>query len=57
MQFVMNKCFLLNPEKLAQICLIVFKKNAKMAPLIPKNNVIEPKASRLGYFNYQSKSC
>jgi len=34
MQVVMNKCFLLNPEKsLAQIRLVVFEKNA---PLIPK---------------------
>jgi len=32
MQFVMNKCFLLNPEKkLAQIHLVVFDKNAKNA--------------------------
>jgi len=32
MQVVMNKCFLLNPEKkLAQICLVVFEKNAKIA--------------------------
>jgi len=28
---VMNKCFLLNPEKEAQICLVVFEKNAKNA--------------------------
>jgi len=36
MQVVMNKCFLLNPEKnLAQ---------HKNAPLIPKNDVTEPKA-------------
>jgi len=34
MQVVMNKYFLLNPEKkLAQICLVAFEKNA---PLIPK---------------------
>jgi len=52
----MNKCFLLNPEKknLAQIRLVVFEKNA---PLIPKNDVTEPKARRLGYSNYQLKSC
>jgi len=32
MQVVMNKCFLLNPEKnLAQIHLVVFEKNAKKA--------------------------
>jgi len=42
MQIVMNKCFLLNPEKnLTQIRLVVFEKNAI---LIPKNDVIEPKA-------------
>jgi len=39
----MNKCFLLNPEKkIAQICLVVFKKNAKTANsdalLYSKNN-------------------
>jgi len=47
MQVVMNKCFLLNPEKkknLAQIRLDVFEKNA---PLIPKNDVTEPKARLL----------
>jgi len=42
MQVVMNKCFLLNPEKkLMQIHLVIFEKNA---PLIPKNDVTEPKA-------------
>jgi len=51
----MNKFFLLNPEKkLTQIRLVVFEKNA---PLIPKNDVTEPKAERLGYSNYQVKSC
>jgi len=36
---VMNKCFLLNPEKnLAQIRFVLFEKNA---PLIPKNDVTE----------------
>jgi len=45
MQFVMNKCFLLNLEKnLAQIRLVVFEINA---PLIPKNDVTEPKAKLL----------
>jgi len=54
MQVVMNKRFLLNSEKnLAQIRLVVFEKNA---PLIPKNDVTEPKARRLGYSNYQIKS-
>jgi len=51
MQVVMNKYFLLNPEKkLAQIRLIVFEKNA---PLIPTNDVTEPKIRRLGYSNIQ----
>jgi len=41
----MNKNFLLNLEKkLAQIRLVVSKKNAKNAPLIPKNDVTELKA-------------
>jgi len=31
MQVVMNKCFLLNPEKKAQIHLVVFEKNTKTA--------------------------
>jgi len=45
MQVVMNKCFLLNPEKLlVQIRIVVFEKNA---PLIPKNDVTEPKAKLL----------
>jgi len=55
MQVVMNKCFFLNPEKtLVQIRIVVFEKNA---PIIPKNDVTEPKARRLGYSNYQLKSC
>jgi len=50
MQVVMNKYFLLNPEKiLAQIRHVVFEINA---PLILKNDVTEPKARRLGYSNY-----
>jgi len=41
----MNKYFLLNPEKnLAQIRFVVFEKNA---PLMPKNDVPEPKARLL----------
>jgi len=45
MQVVMNKCFLPNPEKnLSQIRLVVFEKNA---PLIPKNDITEPKARLL----------
>jgi len=48
MQVVMNKYFLLNPEKiLAQIRLVVFEINAKNAPLISKNDVTEPKARLL----------
>jgi len=55
MQVVINKCFLLNPEKnLAQIHLVVFEKSA---PLIPKNDVTEPKVRRLCCSNYQLKSC
>jgi len=42
---------------LAQIRFVVFEKKVKNAPLIPKNDVTEPKASRLGYSNYQLKSC
>jgi len=48
MQVAMNKGFLLNPEKkLAQIHFVVFEKNAKNAPLIPKNDVTDPKARLL----------
>jgi len=42
---VVIKCFFLNSEKkLAQDRLVVFKKNV---PLIPKNDVTEPKARLL----------
>jgi len=42
------KCFLLNVEKkLAQIGLVVLEKIAKLAPLISKNDVTEPKARLL----------
>jgi len=45
MRTVIKMCFLLNLEiKLAQIRLVVFEKNA---PLIPKNNVTEPKGRLL----------
>jgi len=44
MQVVINKCFLLNPEKKAQIRLVIFEKNAL---LIPKNDVTDPKARLL----------
>jgi len=48
MQIVINKYFLQNSEKkLAQIRLVVFEKNAKNAPLIPKNDVTEPKSRLL----------
>jgi len=41
----MNKYFLSNPEKyLTQIHQVIFKKNAKDAPLFPKNDIIELKA-------------
>jgi len=39
MQVVMNKCFLNPAKNLMQICLVVFEKNAKNSPVIPKNNV------------------
>jgi len=58
MQVVMNKCFLLNPEKkLVQICLIIFKKNTKTTNFntlqIQQNDITEPKAKRLDYSNNQ----
>jgi len=34
-------------KNLAQIRLVVLEKNAKITPLIPKNNVTEPKARLL----------
>jgi len=47
MQVVINKCFLLNPEKkLVQIRLVIFEKNAKAHTLIPKNDIIEPTADK-----------
>jgi len=50
MHVVMNKCFLLNPEKkFGQIRVVVFKKNAKNATLILKNDVTEPKIRKLSY--------
>jgi len=53
MQVVTIKCFFLNPEKkIAQICAVVFEKNAKTAQLrhtpIPKNDATESKATRQG---------
>jgi len=48
MQVVINKCFLLNPEKnfgADPFCRI--REKSKNAPLIPKNDVTDPKASLL----------
>jgi len=52
MQVVMNKCFILNPEKILGTDLSCrFRKNAKTAQLrrtpIPKNDVTEPKTRLL----------
>jgi len=45
MQLVINKCFLLNPEKrLSHIRLVVFKKTQKTHTLIQKDDVTERKA-------------
>jgi len=57
MQVVMNKVwFSSKPWKKfgVQIRLVIFEKNA---PLIPKNDVTEPKDRKLGYSNNQLKSC
>jgi len=48
----MNTCFLLNTEKKWRRFVLSFEKNV---PLIPKNDVTEPKTRRLGYSNYQLK--
>jgi len=56
MQVVINKGF--SPQRyknLAQIHLVVFKKKRKNTPLIPRNDVTEPKARRLGYSNNKLK--
>jgi len=45
MQVVINKCFI--EKNLAKIRLVVIEKNVKNAPLIPKNDVTEPKARLL----------
>jgi len=48
MQVVMNKCFLLNPDKnLVHIRLVVFEKNAKTHTIISKNDVNKQKARLL----------
>jgi len=58
MQVVMNKCFLLNPEKHFDAdSFSRFREKRKNAPLISKNDITEPKARRLGYSNNQLKSC
>jgi len=58
MQIVMDKCFLFNPEKnLAQIRLVVIKKNAENTLLLLKNDDTEPKARKLSYSNNQLKDC
>jgi len=54
MHVVMNKCFLLNPEKnLTKIRLVVFEKNAKSLNSdtlqFRKHDVPDPKTRRLGY--------
>jgi len=47
MQVVINKCFL-NPKKNFGVDpLVVFEKNTKNVPLIPKNNITKPKARLL----------
>jgi len=47
-QVVMNKCFLLNPEKnWHRSVLSISRKVQKSHTLIPKNDVTEPKAKLL----------
>jgi len=36
---------------------LFFSRKIQKTPLIPKNDVTEPKAKRLGYSNNQLKSC
>jgi len=48
MQVVMNKCYLLNPEKnLRRSVLSFWRKTQKTYPLILKSDVTEPKARLL----------
>jgi len=48
MQIVMNKCFLLNPEKkFGTNPSCRFREKSKNAPLIPENDVTDPKARLL----------
>jgi len=52
MQVVMNKCFLLNPEKkIGADPSCHLREKRKNAPLNPINDVTEPKA--IGYSNNQ----
>jgi len=47
-QVVMNKCFfLVLKKKLAQICLVIFEKNAKSTHFNFKSDVTDPKARLL----------
>jgi len=43
----MNKCFLLNPEKISVDSSCRFRENAKNAPFIPKKGVTEQKVTLL----------
>jgi len=48
MQVIVNKCFLLNPEKIWRRFVLSFsRKTKKTHTLIPKNDVTEPKAKLL----------
>jgi len=47
MQVVMNKRFLLNPEKKWYIRVVVFEKNARKAHFNSENDVIDPKVRLL----------
>jgi len=50
----MNKWFLLNPaKKIGADSYCHFGEKRKNAPIIPKNDVTEPKARLLGYSNNQ----
>jgi len=57
MQVILNKCFLLNPKKIGAIRLVVFEKNAKTVPSIPKKDVTEPKAIGYDYILYYLLNC
>jgi len=58
MQVVINKCFLLNPEKKFGADLSCHLTTIqKKAHFNAENDVTEPKARRLGYSNNHIKSC